>query len=866
MQSALHATFLNHIYNSGNSFFPDEVSHNNEIICATYNMHLRIHGAETCLILNSLINLKMRKIILLIVLPAVTFLNSAAAGKTTLTGKITDRKTGEALPGVSIYFPDLKTGSTSLADGTYKIENLPTSKVLVQVSFIGYKLIAEQIDLSAMSTKNFTMDESVAEINEIIVTGLSKSAEKNRTPTPVTTISPVQLKQISATNIIDAVATLPGVSQVTTGSGISKPVIRGLGYNRVVVVNDGIRQEGQQWGDEHGIEVDEYGVNRVEILKGPASFAYGSDAMAGVINMLPAPTLPEGNISGSILTNYQTNNGLLGGSLNLAGNKKGFIYDIRYSDKTAHAYKNNYDGYVFNSGYEENNFGGIIGVNKSWGYSHLHFSIYNLTPGIVEGERDSASGKFTRPVAENDTTEGEAIATNSNFKSYDSFTPYQKIHHYKAVLNNSFIIGDGSLKAVVGWQQNRRQEYADILDQGAYGLYFYMNTVNYDVRYILPESNNLNISFGANGMYQNSQNKGTEYLIPDYHLFDIGVFVIAKKSWNKLDVSGGIRYDSRSEHGEDLWLDGDEEQTSTPGTDSFHRFASFNSDYDGISGSIGATYQFNDKLFTKLNGSKGFRSPNIAEVSANGVHEGTTNYIIGSPSLKPENSLQLDYAIGLNSHHITAEADLFYNYINDFIFLQKLNSVTGGDSLTDEFSTFKYTSGKAQLFGGEISIDIHPHPLDWLHFENSFSYVQSVQLNQPDSMKYLPLTPPLKFSSELRANKKKLGKFFANSYFEIGLDNYFEQDHYYSAFGTETATAGYTLIKAGIGTDVVLKSRTLFSIFISANNLTDVAYQSHLSRLKYEAVNNATGRTGVFNMGRNISFKLLIPIDFKKAT
>lgn len=592
--------------------------------------------------------------------------------------------------------------------------------------------------------------------------------------------------------------------------------------------------------------------------------AYGSDAMAGVINMLPAPTLPDGKIQGNFLANYQTNNGLIGGSFNLAGNQKGFIWDIRYSNKMAHAYQNKYDGYVFNSGYKENNFGGIIGLNKSWGYSHLHFSVYNLTPGIVEGERDSATGKFIKPIAVNDTTEGSEIASNSDFHSYTPLTPYQKIHHYKAVLNNSFILGDGSLKAVIGWQQNQRQEYADILEEGKYGLYFHMNTINYDVRYVLPEKNNLNISFGANGMYQNSQNKGTEFLIPDYNLFDIGIFAIAKKSFKKLDISGGLRYDSRSEHSKDLWLDANGVKTDSPDATSFHQFSLFNSTYQGISGSIGATYQFSEKVFTKLNVSRGFRAPNIAEISANGVHEGTVNYIIGVPSLKAENSLQLDYALGLNSQHITAEADLFYNDITNYIYLQKLNSVLGGDSLTDGFSTFKYTSGNAHLFGGEISIDIHPHPLDWLHFENSFSYVQSVQVNQPDSMKYLPFTPAPKFSSELRANKKKLGKTFANAYFKIGVDNYFDQNHFYSAFGTETATKGYTLLNLGIGTDVVSKSRTLFSLYITANNLTDVAYQSHLSRLKYEAENNVTGRTGVYNMGRNISFKLLVPIDFKK--
>ena len=784
--------------------------------------------------------------------------------KKTLTGKITDKKTGEALTGVTIYITDLKTGAVSDIDGKYILENLPASKVRVQISFVGYKLIIETIDLSIIISKDFAMESSVAELHEVVVTGLSQAAEKNRTPTPISTISAKQLQQVASTNIIDAIAKHPGISQVTTGSGISKPVIRGLGYNRVLVVNDGIRQEGQQWGDEHGIEVDEFSVNKAEVLKGPASLSYGSDAMAGVINFLSAPTLPDGKVQGNILANYQTNNGLIGYSANVAGNEKGFIWDVRYSNKMAHAYQNKYDGYVLNSGYRENNFGGIIGFNKSWGYAHLHFSIYNFTPGIVEGERDSATGNFIKPIALNDSIDDAEIASDKDYKSYNPLTPYQKIHHYKAVLNNSFIFGNGSLKTTIGWQQNQRQEYGDILTPNDYGLYFLLNSINYDVRYLLPEKNNFDISFGINGMQQTSQNKGIEFLVPEYNLLDAGIFAIVKKSFTKLDISGGLRFDSRNEHTKDLYLDANDKPTNSVDPNAFHRFTAFNSTFSGVSGSIGATYQFSEMVYTKLNLSRGFRAPNIGEIGANGVHDGTIRYEIGDPKLKAENSLQLDYALGLNSEHITAEADLFSNTINNFIFPRKLNSVFGGDSLTNELQTFKYVSANANLMGGEISIDIHPHPLDWLHFENSFAYVQSTQKNQPDSTKYLPFTPAPKFSSELKANAKKLSKSLQNAYISIGIDNYFKQDKFFAAYGTETATPGYTLLNLGIGADVVLKERTLFLLYININNLTDVAYQSHLSRLKYEAENNATARTGVYNMGRNLSFKLLIPIDFAK--
>ena len=806
----------------------------------------------------------MHKIILLVIVLFTATISVFAQSITSLSGKIIDQKTGVSLPGVSVYFPDLKIGAVTDASGLYEIKNLPKTKILVEVSFIGYKQIVESIDLSTISTKNFVMSEAITELSEIVVTGLSKSAERNRTSSPITVITPIQLKQTSAANIIDAIATQPGISQVTTGAGISKPVIRGLGYNRVLVVNDGIRQEGQQWGDEHGVEVDEYGVNRVEVLKGPASLAYGSDALAGVINFLPPPTLPEGTIRGNFLANYQTNNGLFGGSLNLGGNQKGVVWDIRYSNKAAHAYKNKYDSYVFNSGFKENNLGGMIGVNKSWGYSHLNFSMYNLTLGIVEGERDPITGQFLKPIIVNNTTEDEEIATKFDLKSYKSSVPYQKIHHYKLVSTNNFIFGNRSLKTIVGWQQNRRQEFEEVLEPKEYGLYFYMNTINYDARYNFTTKNNIDLSFGTNGMYQNSLNKGIEFVIPDYNLFDIGVFALAKRGWDKWTLSGGFRYDLRTEQGKDLWLNENDERTNSPDANSEQLFSAFNSKYYGVSGSIGATYQFNDKLYTKFNLSKGFRAPNIVEISANGVHEGSGQYLIGSTVLKPENSYQVDYSLGWNSEHVTAETNLFYNYVNNYIFLEKLNSVAGNDSLTNGYPTFQYTSGNAHLYGGEISIDIHPHPLDWLHFENSFSYVQSVQPNQPDSMKYLPFTPAPKFHSELLATAKKIGGNLANAYVKIGVDSYFKQNHFYEAFGTETATPGYTLLNAGIGTDIISKKGTLFSIYISANNLTNVAYQSHLSRLKYLNENNATGRKGIYNMGRNFSIKLIVPIDIKE--
>lgn len=813
-------------------------------------------------------------IIILCLLSAMyaSAVTSQPADGKTLEGTITDKISGETLIGVNIYLPELKKGASSDNNGDYKLTNLPAIRTTIQVSYIGHQTIIQTVDLSSTGKLDFVLDESNARINEVVVTALTGNSLIERTPAPISLVPREDLLQTSSTNIIDAIAKQPGISQVTTGSGISKPVIRGLGYNRVVVVNDGVRQEGQQWGDEHGIEVDGQAVNSVEILKGPASLMYGSDAMAGVIKFNPAPVLPEGKIETNLISEYQTNNGLFNYSVNTAGNKKGFIWDWRFSQKLAHSYKNKYDGYVYNSGFREDAISGLLGINRGWGYSHLTLSYYHLAPGIVEGERDEETGKFIKPVV-TDGKADEAIATNDDNKSYHYGMPYQQIKHYKVVWDNNIILGGGNLKTIIGYQQNRRQEFEEVLNPKEYSLYFQLHTINYDIRYNLPEINGYKIVTGVNGMYQKSLNKGTEYLIPEYNMFDAGVFAIASRNFGRLDISGGIRFDHRHLHSKSLFLTeeemhhdhGDEDHDHDHGDhdhgdELIEYFPDFSRNYSALTGSIGLTYQIGDGWATKLNLSRGYRAPNISELASQGSHEGSARYEIGNLNLKSENSWQIDWGLSYSSPMISGELSLFANRINNYIYSHKLLDEDGSDLITDGHRTYQFTSGDARLLGGEVSIDFHP--IERLHFMNTFSYVSSVQLNQPDSTKYLPFTPAPKWTSDIRFDLIRHGKTLNNTYISFGLEHYWKQDKYYSAFGTETATPSYTLLNAGIGTDFVHKGRTWASLYLMANNLTDKAYQNHLSRLKYTDINPVTGRQGVYNMGRNFGIKLLIPLSF----
>lgn len=771
-----------------------------------------------------------------------------------LKGKITDAQTKEPLAGASIYVHEAKAGAASAADGTYRIQNLPAGHFLIEVSYQGYGSIIETIELNGDTEKDFSLSIAVAENQGVTVTGVAGATQIKKAPVPVTIIRKETFLKEASTNLIDGLSRVPGVSQVSTGPAISKPSIRGLGYNRVVVINDGVRQEGQQWGDEHGIEVDEYGVSKAEILKGPASIMYGSDALAGVINFISVVPPPQNSIKANLLSNYQSNNSLRGFHADVSGNQNGFVWGLNGTYKAASDYKNKYDGYVFNSKFNEKDFSGYIGLNKSWGFSHLLVSSFDQQPGLIEGDRDAATGRFLKLV-NNGGVEEESIADNKDFKSTDPFLPRQRIRHFKVTADNSFNTGKNRLLFTIAYQRNRREEFGNVLDPQERELYFDLNTVNYNLQYQFAEKNNWRTSIGINGMQQTNKNKGEEQLIPEYSLFDLGGFVYTKKTIDKLTLSGGLRFDNRSLDSKSL-MDGSDV-----------KFAGFTKNFSNVSASAGLSYEASENAVLKLNLARGFRAPSVPELASNGAHEGTNRYEYGDQDLKSEKSFQVDAGADLNSEHISFSASLFANVVNDFIYYRKLSAVAGNDSIitngADEFFAFRFSQGNALLYGAEFNLDIHPHPLDWLHFENTFSYVRGRLSEEQDGSKNLPFIPAARLINELRGDFLRKGKVVRNAYLKLELDNTFDQNNPFTGYNTETSTPGYSLFNIGFGGDIASKGKTLFSLYFAANNLTDVAYQNHLSRLKYTAENLVTGRTGVYNMGRNFSVKLNIPLNLQ---
>lgn len=773
-----------------------------------------------------------------------------------LSGKISALQTNLPLHGASLYLPDLRTGTTTDGNGNYVLRNLPVGKYLVEISFIGYSTVVETIDLNGDTQKDFSLNPAVIENESITITGVSTATSTRRTPIPVNIIRKENLFNNVSTNLIDNLSKTPGVAQVTTGPAVSKPFIRGLGYNRVIVVNDGIRQEGQQWGDEHGIEIDELNVNRVEVLKGAASLMYGSDALAGVVNIISFVPAHQGHITGNISGGYQSNNRQRNFHADIAGNSDGFVWGFAASHKAAGDYKNKYDGYVFNSKFNEKNFGGYIGMNKDWGYSHLYATNFNQQLGLVEGDREDATGKFLKLINKNGV-QAQTVAAAADFRSTKPYLPKQSIQHFKMVTDNSFRLGKDRLTMVIGYQRNQRKEFGNVMDPLEKELYFDLNTINYNLQHHFSEQKNWRISIGANGMQQVNKNKGEEVLIPEYSLFDVGGFLYAQKRTGRLTLSGGIRYDNRSLDSKKFIENGG------------IKFPAFKKNFSNISGSAGLAYETGKVVILKFNAARGFRAPNITELSANGVHEGTSRYIYGDLRLNSETSFQVDAGMTANSDHISFQLNIFNNSIRNFIFLQKIPSAAGGDSVLniggDSFTAFTYRQDNARLYGAEFNLDIHPHPLDWLHIENTFSYVRGILGKEVDGSNNIPFIPATRLINELKTDFSKKGKVFKNGFILAELDNTFKQTKPFSGYNTESATEGYSLVNVAIGGDILSKEKTLFSIFFAANNIGDVAYQNHLSRFKDAPENLVTGRRGVFNMGRNYSVKINVPLNFTKS-
>lgn len=723
----------------------------------------------------------MRIFLNFLIFTVITFTH----GQHVFEGKVIDKLTNEPIVFANIFLPQLEKGTTSNENGQYTISNLPNGTYEVVVSFIGYESLSLSVVIPLTKSLFIALDPSVIEMEEVIIsTPFHKLQSENVMKVEQEKID--DLKTKGAINLSDGLSNIAGVENVSTGISIGKPVIRGLSSNRVLVYTQGVRLENQQFGDEHGLGVNDAGIESVEVIKGPASLLYGSDALGGVLYLNPERFEQPNSSSGDLGANYFSNT--LGYSTNLgykaSGDKLKFIFRgglAEHSDYETKSYR------VTNTRFKEHDFKAAFGYQISKFKTEFRYNVNHLKPGI--------------PI----TFGTEEIGIQS--KSKTPLFPFQEVTNHVFSSKSVVFFNGSSLDINMGLLYNDRKEFEE-LDLPT--LQMKLKTFNYDVRYNLPTLGKFETIVGIQGMNQINTNYGEEILIPNATTTDFGVLTVSHIHFEEADVQIGARYDIRNI---------DVVNGISP------NFNSFN-------GSLGVKTNIAKKITARLNLATGFRAPNLAELTSDGVHEGTNRYEIGNPDLKNEQNFQTDFSLEFKNEHIELFANAFYNKVNHYIFLSP------NGTLIDNNPVYNYLQENAYLYGGEFGLHFHPHPLDWLHIESSFESVTGKQKND----QYLPLIPANSINNTVRIEFYK--NSFKESYAFVKLNTTFNQNKV-SSF--ESDTSGYNLLSAGFGGKIKMFDHEL-SISLSGNNLTNKKYINHLSRLKSD---------DIYNMGRNITLGLI---------
>ncbi|MDY7396108.1 TonB-dependent receptor [Aureibaculum sp. 2210JD6-5] len=747
----------------------------------------------------------------------------------TLSGKITDIN-NQPLIGAEIYAPELHKGTITDIDGNYFFKNLPKGSVTIVFSYIGFNTKSETLKIEEKETVlNVVLEESVFKMDEVILsTPFNKLQSENVMKVEHKTIQ--QLQRSGAASLVEGISNIAGVSQISTGIGIGKPVIRGLSGNRVLVYSQGVRLENQQFGSEHGLGLNDNGVESVEVIKGPASLLYGSDALGGVLYFNPEKFANANTTKATINQKYFTNTIGSNTSFTLKSSAENIKFIASMGYNSHHDYKIPDGERVTNSRFNE------FDAKAGFGFELKNFSSdnrFNLTTSTI-GISEEIGAQNTHITPQN---------------------PYQRIDNYIVSSHNHIYFNDSNLDIHLGYTANNRREFEEHHEHeedheeeeehhedehNEASLHMKLKTFTYDAQYHLPTLGKFESILGVQGLTQKNTNFGEELLIPNANVNDFGAFATVNIKWDTHFLQAGIRFDTRNISTEDHFVTHDEEHEDEDDEhedeEHEHAFEAIDNSYRSFTASLGYKTTLFKKVETRLNLATGFRAPNLAELTSNGVHHGTNRFEIGNSDLKNEQNYQIDLSLEYYNDHIEFFANGFLNVVKDYIFL------TPTGTTIDDVEAYTYVQDNSKLYGSEFGFHLHPHPLDWLHLESSFEMV----IGKQDNGDYLPLIPANQFNNTLRG-EFNIKNWLANGYASIKLESVFDQNNI-GQF--ETKSDGYQLLHLGMGGDFNLNN-TKFNLSFTLNNALNTEYISHLSRLKSEGIYNM-GRTAMLGLKFNL--------------
>ncbi len=724
----------------------------------------------------------------------------------TIKGKVADRD-NLPLAGATIFLPELNKGTMADDSGFYKLSGLPSGKIKIQFSYIGYTNKIETIILQNPETElNVTLETTTIRTEEIVVTGgYSSTQHENAIKIEALKLDYSDIKPTP--NLTDIITKIPGVNMISKGSGVSKPVIRGLSMNDILILNNGVRFENYQYSNHHPLGIDEFGIEDVEVIKGPSSLLYGSDAIGGVINFIKEKPAPVGTIEGDYNLQLFSNTLGMNNNFGVKGSSQHLFGGIRFGQKSNSDFLQGGGDFVPNTRFKEYSIKLNTGFTGKSGTFKLFYDYSRQNLGLAEEE-----------AVESITKRG---------RNLEIF--YQQFNTHLLSTQNKIYMGKMKMDINSAYQNTELIHFGE---PSVYEIQMRLATLTYDAKLYLPSDKNSEYIVGYQGMYQNNLNLNDREtkLLPDASIFNNSIFFLVQKTFiNKLKFQTGLRFDDKSINTIAI---GDTGQPD-------YREA-LDKKYNSFSGSLGATYSFTEKLLLRSNFASAFRTPNLAELTSNGQHE--TRYEIGDMNLVPEKSYEIDLSMHYHKDNLTIDLAGFYNNINNYIFISPT-----GDTTNTGVYIYKYEQNNSYLFGGEAGIHFHPELMKWLHLLATFSTVTGKQKGGS----YLPFIPAKKIYFEFRAEKESLA-FINKAFLMVTSTTAFKQENIASE---ETPTNAYTLIDISVGGQIKVRNQSI-SISIGATNIFDKLYIDHLSTLK---------EVGFFNPGRNLTMTLKIPFIIRKV-
>jgi len=801
----------------------------------------------------------MRQFIMLVLSMNLLYLSVDAQIKYELTGVIVDGNS-QPLAGASVFLYPVGKGTITDGQGRYSINGLSNGSYTIAVSFIGYRTLTDSIEIEGNSSFNFRLSVASVNLQEVVVSDNYARTRQREEPLNIEIVNDNYLKQNLGGSLMKSLERLPGVGTIDIGSGHSKPVIRGLGFNRVVVVENNIKHEAQQWGSDHGLEIDQYAIDNIEVIKGPASLMYGSDAIGGVIDMKNRKIPADNSIGGTVDITGKTNNDYLGTSVSVFGRKNWLFADFRATLLDYGDYKvptDSIDIYSYRAPLHENHMRNTAGQEQD-----IHLSIGFIKPEFQSrlyiSNISSKNGFFANAHG----LEPRSVDTELHDRSgRDINYPYHQVNHFKVINTSQWKWEKLKIESDLGFQRNFRQEWSQYVSHG-YMPGVFPDSLDFDSdlerqfeKYVY--SGNIKLSFfqnekalfsaGINSDYQNNSIDGRSFIIPAFKQLNIGAYAFAKYSFSvKSIIQLGIRY----EYGHlntlsyNDWYPSPVINNNDTTLQYLIRADALNRSFSSISWSAGYNYNLPEFSF-RVNIGKSFRMPIAKELAANGVNYHHFSYEVGSPELSPEISYQADAGIEYNSDKLAIGLTPFLNYFSNYIYL---NPTAEHDRLYGNGNqVYYYTQSRVFRYGGEIHA--HYQLLKSLQLGVMGEYVYSEQLSGDKKGFTLPFSPPASAIFNVKYQKQKV-KRAENLYISIDYRLSAAQNN---IVPPEETTEGYQVINIGFGGEIKVKNQKAILSF-QIQNLLNNKYFNHTSY--YRLIN-------VPEQGRNLVLSITVPFSEK---